>query len=212
MSTAEPSWLLRAGLLDGVRVVLASGPEASGGSGFAPAAGSLCERLGARLAGCRASVAGAPEEREAATEQAVAGALGRIGGASILIVDAAGIYANAPGPDGLADALQASWDFTRALANSAFIGGSATGRILLLAPPSGGDDVHAAGAAAGLENLARTLSIEWARYGITIVAVAPGLHTPAPEVAALCAWLASPAGDYFSGCLLDLTGPRAAGA
>ena len=58
---------------------------------------------------------------------------------------------------------------------------------------------------------ARTLSIEWARYGITVVAVAPGAETTREEVAALCAWLASPAGAYFSGCLLDLAGPRAAG-
>ncbi len=62
---------------------------------------------------------------------------------------------------------------------------------------------------AGLENLARTLSIEWSRYHVTTVAVAPGAGTPAGEVAALTAYLASPAGAYFSGCLLDLRGPPA---
>ena len=65
---------------------------------------------------------------------------------------------------------------------------------------------YADAARAGLENLARTLSIEWARYGITTVAIAPGEKTAASEVAALIAYLASPAGAYFSGCLLDLRG------
>ena len=63
-------------------------------------------------------------------------------------------------------------------------------------------------AAAGLENLARTLSIEWARHGITTVAVAPGEDTSAAELAALACYLLSPAGAYFSGCLMDLRGPR----
>ena len=43
--------------------------------------------------------------------------------------------------------------------------------ILLLAPPPG--DAHAEAARAGLENLARTLSIEWARLGIRPVAIHP---------------------------------------
>ncbi len=80
------------------------------------------------------------------------------------------------------------------------------GRIVYLAPaPDAGAPAPAA--CAGLENLARTLSIEWARHGITTVTVAPGVRTTAGEVAALTAYLASPAGAYFSGCLLDLRGP-----
>ncbi len=79
------------------------------------------------------------------------------------------------------------------------------GRIVYLAPsPDAGE--HAGAARAGLENLARTLSIEWARHGITTVTIAPGTATAAGEVAALVAYLASPAGAYFSGCLLDLRG------
>jgi branched-chain amino acid aminotransferase len=46
--------------------------------------------------------------------------------------------------------------------------------------------------------MARTLSIEWARLGIRPVAVHPGTATPAGEVAELAAYLASPAGAYFS--------------
>jgi NAD(P)-dependent dehydrogenase (short-subunit alcohol dehydrogenase family) len=84
--------------------------------------------------------------------------------------------------------------------------------VLYIAPPAGhgqsdGAALHAAAARAGLENLARTLSIEWARHGVTPVAIAPGPDSSAGEVAALVAYLASPAGSYFSGCLLDLRGP-----
>ena len=74
--------------------------------------------------------------------------------------------------------------------------------IVLLAPPPG--DAHAEAARAGLENLARTLSIEWARLGIRPVAIHPGTATPAGEVAELAAFLASPAGAYYSGCRFDL--------
>ena len=72
------------------------------------------------------------------------------------------------------------------------------GQLLLLAPPPG--DAGAEAARAGLENLARTLSIEWARHGIRPVAILPGAATEPEEVAELAAFLASPAGDYYSGC------------
>ena len=212
MGGSQPSALLRPGLLDGVRVVLAGGPQASPDSGFASSVGGLCERLGGSVARCEAVLGGVAEEREAGTTEAVQRALAGLGGAAVLIVDAAGLYELAPGADGLDDALQATWDLVRALANGAFIPGSSGGRIFLLSPRSGAADIHAAAAAAGLENLARTLSVEWARYAITIVAIAPGGETSDEEVASVCAWLASPAGDYFSGCLMDLRGPRAAGA
>ena len=47
------------------------------------------------------------------------------------------------------------------------------------APGGARGATHADAARAGLENLARTLSIEWARYAITLVAIAPGRATPA---------------------------------
>ena len=81
------------------------------------------------------------------------------------------------------------------------------GRIVYIAP-SPQDGAHAEAARAGLENLSRTLSIEWARHQTTTVTIAPGDETAAQEVAALVAYLASPAGAYFSGCLLDLRGVR----
>jgi NAD(P)-dependent dehydrogenase (short-subunit alcohol dehydrogenase family) len=55
--------------------------------------------------------------------------------------------------------------------------------------------------------MARTLSVEWARHAITVVAIAPGDGTAGGQVGALVAFLSSPAGDYYSGCLLDLRGP-----
>ena len=74
--------------------------------------------------------------------------------------------------------------------------------IVLIAPPPG--DAHAEAARAGLENMARTLSIEWARRGIRPVAITPGRTTSPAEIAELVAFLASSAGAYYSGCRFDL--------
>jgi NAD(P)-dependent dehydrogenase (short-subunit alcohol dehydrogenase family) len=77
------------------------------------------------------------------------------------------------------------------------------GRLLLLAPaPDAGP--HAPAARAALENLARTLSVEWARFGITAVAITPGTTTTPAELAELICFVISPAGAYFSGCRFDL--------
>ena len=57
---------------------------------------------------------------------------------------------------------------------------------------------------AALENLARTLSVEWARYGITATAITPGAATTDEQLAELVCFLVSPAGDYFSGCRFSL--------
>jgi citronellol/citronellal dehydrogenase len=213
MSIAEPSALLRPGLLDGISIVLARAGEREGRElGFAETVLTVCAGLGARVAVCAPVAVGEAEEREAAADAAVEAALGELGSASLLIVDGAGLFELADAAGALAETLQGTWDVTRSVANRAFIPESAGGRIILMAPRSGSGAGHAVAAAAGLENLARTLSIEWARYAITAVAIVPGAETASEEVAALCAWLASPAGDYFSGCLLDLTGPRATGA
>ena len=67
-----------------------------------------------------------------------------------------------------------------------------------------GELPHAEPARAALENLARTLSVEWARFGITTVAVTPGAATSDDELARLVAFICSPAGSYFSGCRFDL--------
>ncbi len=210
MASGEPSGLLREGLLDGVAIVLAGAAGLQGGPvGFAGEVESVCSGLGARVVLLAPASEDGAQEREAAVDEALAAAVAELGGAAVAILDGAGMFERAAPGEALAETLESCWNVIRALGNRAFIPDSAGGRIVLLAPPSGPGAGHAAAAAAGLENLARTLSIEWARYGITSVAVAPGADTPAGEVAALCAWLASPAGAYFSGTLLDLTGPRA---
>lgn len=197
--------VLRPDLLDGVGVLLAGAgagatvPHASAAPGVADA----CSAVGADVfeMGLLAAAASALEETEldAALER-VHGDGGRPG---VLVVDAWGLYAAAAGRLGLGACMEASWNAARAVANRFFIPSGAGGRIVFVCPPSGAGE-HAGAARAGLENLARTLSIEWARYSITAVAVAPGAATAADEVGALVAYLASPAGAYFSGCLLDM--------
>jgi citronellol/citronellal dehydrogenase len=94
--------------------------------------------------------------------------------------------------------------------------------------------VHSSAARAAVENLMRALSIEWARYGIALNAIAAGqfgtdtlltkypqqivetLETTIPlgrlgrseEIAWLVAHLASPAGDFISGTVLTVDGAR----
>jgi citronellol/citronellal dehydrogenase len=150
-----------------------------------------------------------------AAEHAVRQALLQAGRIEVLVLDCASLFAyglargDAAGggaPRGaLRTCLAATWNVTRAVANVALLPAGRGGRIVYLAPaPDAG--VHADAARAGLENLSRTLSIEWARHGLTAVTIAPGVGTAAGEVATLAAFLASPAGGYFSGCLLDLRG------
>lgn len=109
-----------------------------------------------------------------------------------------------PGQDGLRATLDGAWIAVRAVATTAFIPEERGGRITFVAPPPRGDDPSASGVRAAAENLARTLSIEWARHGITTVAITPGPATGDAQLAALAAYLASPAGAYFSGCRLAL--------
>jgi NAD(P)-dependent dehydrogenase (short-subunit alcohol dehydrogenase family) len=93
--------------------------------------------------------------------------------------------------------LEHVWNATRAAVNAAFRPAGA-GKIVFVAPA---DD---APARAALENLARTTSIEWARYGVTTAAILPGERTSPDEVASLAAYLVSEAGAYFSGCAFTL--------
>jgi hypothetical protein len=98
------------------------------------------------------------------------------------------------------DALDHAWDAIRAHKLP-----PSPGLIALIAPPPG--DAHHAAARAGLENLARTLSVEWARYEIRPVAILPGRDEHA--TAELVAFLASKAGAYYAGCAFTLRQPTA---
>lgn len=198
----DASKLLRPGLLEGVSLLIAQVPQGDDARALAQAVDSACAGLGARVSMLRAGHA-----PKADTD--------------LLVIDAGQSFARerahaAPAErDASRTALRAcldgAWEATRAVANTAFIDPARAGRIVYLAPAPGTEAAglaqHAEAARAGLENLARTLSIEWARYGITTVTIAPGMHSGDHEVAALVAYLGSPAGAYFSGCLLDLRGP-----
>jgi NAD(P)-dependent dehydrogenase (short-subunit alcohol dehydrogenase family) len=100
------------------------------------------------------------------------------------------------------EGIERAWIAIRAIASGALIPAGA-GRIVLLAPGAAASP-HACAVRAALENLARTLSVEWARYGITTTTIWPGPGTQEGEIAELVAYLCSPAGAYFSGCRFDL--------
>jgi len=201
--------LLRPDLLRETSILVVTAPARAGG----PAPESLddtlveslgqtvceaCGQLGARVD----SYARDSAADETAMDAAVASAATNPGGIEMLVVDGAALFASG----GLRECLDSAWDATRAVVNLAFLPAGRGGRIIYLAPaPNAGEQADAA--RAGLENLARTLSVEWARHGITTVAIALGDTTTPGEAAALTAYLASPVGAYFSGCLLDLRGP-----
>jgi len=106
------------------------------------------------------------------------------------------------GQDSLRDCTELAWVAVHDVATGALIPAGA-GKIVLIAPrPDAGP--FAAAARAALENLARTLSVEWARYGVTTAAIAPGSQTGDDELAELVCFLISPAGEYVSGCVFEL--------
>jgi NAD(P)-dependent dehydrogenase (short-subunit alcohol dehydrogenase family) len=213
----DASKLLRPGVLEGVIVLLAGDGDSRPGS-FTPVIAEACGELGAKTLRWRSGEAVSAD-------------------ADVLVVDAASSFSSAPLPAphdpasatasasasaaALRHCLDEAWQASHVVANAAFIDAQRPGRIIYLAPRSRSlaqPDAshataaqagagHADAARAGLENLARTLSIEWARYAITTVALAPGARTTPEQVASVVAYLASAAGAYFSGCQLDLRGP-----
>ncbi|HEV3072098.1 MAG TPA: SDR family oxidoreductase [Solirubrobacteraceae bacterium] len=202
--------LLRPGLLQGASLLLAAPPAPLG----AAVERAFCE-LGARVSTCL------PDgEDEAAIDTAVAAALADAGSIDMLVVDGGGLF-NHDASTALRACLDSAWNVTRAVVNIAFLPAGRGGRIVYFAPAVDVGE-HALAARAGLENLARTLSVEWARHHINVITVAAGgesggrrradgqgRNTSAEdELAALAAYLASPAGAYFSGCLLDLDSTR----
>jgi citronellol/citronellal dehydrogenase len=132
--------------------------------------------------------------------------------------------------------VEGTWLMTHAVATKAMIP-ARRGKIvsITLSPHQGQPGMaHSSAARAAVENLMRVLSIEWARYGIALNAIAAGqfgtdtlrtkypqqivesLETTIPlgrlgrseEIAWLVAHLASPAGDFISGTVLTVDGAR----
>jgi NAD(P)-dependent dehydrogenase (short-subunit alcohol dehydrogenase family) len=103
----------------------------------------------------------------------------------------------------LAAALEQAWSAIAEVAARRLIPAGRPGKVIVIAPrPDAG--MYAAAARDALENLARTLSVEWARYAITTVAITPGPRTNDEQLATVVCFLLSRAGDYFSGCRLEL--------
>lgn len=139
--------------------------------------------------------------------------------------------------------LDAPWYLTTAVANR-FLIPQEYGRIasITMTPHRGMPLMaHSSAARSGVESLTRNWAMEWGRFGIRAVAIAPGIvHTEAwqryglspeqvgaglpagrlqtaDEVAAVVAFVFSPAGDYITGTTLtcdggfDIAGPTLGG-
>lgn len=124
----------------------------------------------------------------------------RSGGLEAVVIDTASIF-GAGGTEGMAASLDASWTFARAAATAGMIerGG---GTIVFVAPEPAPGDLPAIAVADGLENAARALSVEWARFNVRVVAVCPRVGALRPDIADLVLWLCSASGTYASGCRL----------
>jgi citronellol/citronellal dehydrogenase len=254
---APGSKIFAPGLLDG-QVCLLSGA----GSGIGRETALELARLGATVVGCGrrsepveetaemiAGAGGTAEgvacdiRDEEAVEAMVEALLERHGQLDVLINNAGGQFLapaetiSAKGFRTVTELnVQGTWNMTHAAATKAFIP-QRSGRVIsvTLSPHSGMPGmVHSGAARAAVENMMRTLSVEWSRYGIRCVAVAPGqiatetfmtkypremVETMAStiplgrlgrpeEVAWLITYLASPAGDFFSGTTVTVDGAR----
>ena len=168
--------LLRDGLLDGLTILAAPRSPLT----------DRARALGAHVEPLEADLLDEEATQAAATS------------APILVVDAAVLF-GAGGSEQLRVALDSTWS-----AVHAHFAADRHGKVILVAPRPG-QGQHATSLRAGLENLARTLSIEWSRYGIRTTALLPGPDTTDAELAELIAFVASPAGEYYSGCAFALT-------
>ena len=255
--TTERSRIFAPGLLEG-RVCVVSGA----GTGLGRETSLELARLGATVVGCgRRSeplegmvaavepLAGSAEavsmdiRDEDAVEALFDGVLERHGRVDVLVNNAGGQFlspAEAISPKGFRTVIElnvlGTWLMTHAAATKAFIP-QEEGKVLsiTLSPHNGMPGmVHSGAARAAVENMMRTLSVEWARFGIRSCAIAAGqfdtetLRTKYPaevvaavpatvpvqrlgteeEMAWLIAYLASPAGDFFSGTTITLDGAR----
>jgi citronellol/citronellal dehydrogenase len=257
MAETARSRVFRDGLLEG-QVCLVSGA----GSGLGRETALELARLGAVVVGCGRReeplvetaelAAGLPGrfERETmdireeeAVERLFERLLERHGRLDVLVNNAGGQFmapAESITPKGFRTVIdlnvQGTWLMTHTAATRAFIpqGG---GKVLsvTLSPHHGMPGmVHSGAARAAVENMMRTLAIEWARFGIKTCALAAGqfatetLMTKYPrvvidnlersipigragraeEMAWLVAYLASPAGDFYSGTTITIDGAR----
>jgi citronellol/citronellal dehydrogenase len=254
ISSSVPSRIFSPGLLDG-RVVLVTG----GGSNLGRAAATELAACGASVvvAGRRAEVleeacgligpscsyVAGDIRRDDDAERIVRSCLERHGRLDVLVNNAGGQFlspAEAISAKGFKTVIDlnvlGTWLMTHAAAIRAFIP-QGEGKVLsvTLSPHNGMPGmVHSGAARAAVENMMRTLAVEWARFGIKTCALAAGqfatetLLTKYPQVvvdnlersipigragrpeemAWLVAYLASPAGDFYSGTTITIDGAR----
>src|SRR5215218_3975196 len=257
MAECSRSQVFREGLLDR-QVCLVSGA----GSGLGREIALELARLGAAVVGCGRRAEPLAETAELAAglpgsfehecldireEEPVGrffdGLLERHGRLDVLVNNAGGQFlspAEAISPKGFKTVIDlnvlGTWLMTHAAATKAFIP-QGEGKVLsvTLSPHNGMPGmVHSGAARAAVENMMRTLAVEWARFGIKTCALAAGqfatetLLTKYPqevvdnvarsiplqrtgraeEMAWLVAYLASPAGDFFSGTTITIDGAR----
>jgi citronellol/citronellal dehydrogenase len=257
MAESSHSQVFRDGLLEG-QVCVVSGA----GSGIGRETALELVRLGAVVVGCGRRLEPLQETAELAgglagsfefealdirEEEPVGaffdGLLERHSRLDALVNNAGGQFlspAEAITPKGFRTVIdlnvQGTWLMTHAAATKAFIpqGG---GKVLsvTLSPHNGMPGmVHSGAARAAVENMMRTLAVEWARFGIKTCALAAGqfatetfltkyprvvidnLERSVPvgragrpeEMAWLVAYLVSPAGDFFSGTTITIDGAR----
>jgi citronellol/citronellal dehydrogenase len=250
-----PSQVFRDGLLDG-QVAIVTG----GGSGFGRATALELAALGARVSilgrrsdPLRETSGLDPHGRiesqtcdireEDQVDAAVDAVLERHGRIDLLVNNAGGQFL-APAeditPKGFRTVMrlnvEGTWLMTHAVATKAMIpAGGGKVVSITLSPHHGLPGMaHSSAARAAVENLMRVLSIEWARHGIRLNAIAAGQFATdtfmskypqqmvemaassvpvqrlgrAEEIAWLVAHLASPAGDFTSGAVLTVDGAR----
>jgi citronellol/citronellal dehydrogenase len=255
-----PSKIFQPGLLDGQVAIVSGGGSGLGRSSALELAALgarvvVCgrraeplEETAARADGGRVEARSCDIREEDQVAALVEGVLERHGRIDLLVNNAGGQYMS-PAEDITAKGfrtvmrlnVEGTWLMTHAVATKAMMAGPSGeprgGRIVnvTLSPHHGLPGMaHSSAARAAVENLTRVLSIEWARFGIRLTALAAGhfgtetLRTKYPkqvvegvagtvplgrlgteeEFAWLVAYLATPAGDYFSGAVLTLDGAR----
>lgn len=163
-----------------------------------------------------------------------------LGACDVLINNAGGQFpapAEALSPNGwtavIRNNLNGTFFVTREVASRLMIGRRGGRIINVIANIERGFPgmVHTGAARAGVENMTKTLAVEWARHDITVVALAPGIvrssgtvrygepllemgrqATPVKrlasedEIAQILVFLASPAASFITGCTIKADG------